>query len=244
MNKNIALWVHPRSLSTAFERMMMERGDFRVLHEPFSLVYYYIEKRAYGEKMHPDPNAPKSWKETVEYVLKQAKTKPIFFKDMSYHVIYHADKNFLNNFTNTFLIRDPEPTLLSHYRINQKFTLEEAGYETTYKLYKMTEEIVGKPPVVVDATDLEDNPERVIKEYCEEVGIPFIPEGLNWRAGEVKAWSVWEEWHIDAMKSTGFVKNMEKFDFTLDVDPKLREYYEISLPYYRIMYKNRISAQK
>jgi hypothetical protein len=28
------LWAHPRSRSTALERMMMERGDVTVLHEP------------------------------------------------------------------------------------------------------------------------------------------------------------------------------------------------------------------
>jgi hypothetical protein len=30
----IWLWAHPRSRSTALERMMMERGDVTVLHEP------------------------------------------------------------------------------------------------------------------------------------------------------------------------------------------------------------------
>ena len=31
----IALWAHSRSASTAFLRMMIERGDVAVLHEPF-----------------------------------------------------------------------------------------------------------------------------------------------------------------------------------------------------------------
>ncbi len=34
-NKVIALWAHSRSASTAFVRMMLERGDVEVLHEPF-----------------------------------------------------------------------------------------------------------------------------------------------------------------------------------------------------------------
>lgn len=40
MNRIVALWTHPRSVSTAFERVMMERGDFKILHEPFSYLYY------------------------------------------------------------------------------------------------------------------------------------------------------------------------------------------------------------
>ena len=36
----IALWAVPRSISTAFERVFVERDDFEVLHEPFSASYY------------------------------------------------------------------------------------------------------------------------------------------------------------------------------------------------------------
>ncbi|MDH3659971.1 MAG: hypothetical protein OEU92_08075 [Alphaproteobacteria bacterium] len=36
----IALWCHPRSMSTAIERIMRERGDCRCFHEPFLYDYY------------------------------------------------------------------------------------------------------------------------------------------------------------------------------------------------------------
>ena len=124
--------------------------------------------------------------------------------------------------------------------MNPDFTYEEAGYEALYKLFKMAEEIEEKSPVVVDALDLEENPYDIIKKYCEQVNIPFIQEALHWKPGEIKAWSVWKEWHLDAMKSDGFVKNMETFDFDLDIDPKLEEYYQKVMPFYREMYKYRI----
>jgi hypothetical protein len=44
-NKSVALWAVPRSISTAFERVFVERDDFEVLHEPFSASYYYGEDR-------------------------------------------------------------------------------------------------------------------------------------------------------------------------------------------------------
>ncbi|MGH3730856.1 MAG: hypothetical protein ACRDTU_19185, partial [Micromonosporaceae bacterium] len=34
----IALWAVPRSRSTAFLRIMIERGDLDVVHEPFSYL--------------------------------------------------------------------------------------------------------------------------------------------------------------------------------------------------------------
>ena len=40
MEPIIALWSHPRSMSTAMERIMRERGDCRCFHEPFICDYY------------------------------------------------------------------------------------------------------------------------------------------------------------------------------------------------------------
>lgn len=224
--------------------MMMERGDFEIFHEPFSYLYYVVEKRAEATYYHPVSDLPPSCGETANMILTKAIEKAVFFKDMAYHVIHHANRPFLNNFVNTFLIRDPELALLSHYKMNPNFTLEEAGYESTYKLFKMAEEITGKPPVVVDATDLENDPKVVVKAYCEAVGIPFVPESLTWRAEEKDEWEIWKEWHADAARSTGFAKSMEKFDITVDTVPRVRECYEISLPYYRLLHKRRIGAER
>ena len=44
MNAIVFLWSHPRSMSTATERIMRERGDFDCLHEPFMYHYYIGEK--------------------------------------------------------------------------------------------------------------------------------------------------------------------------------------------------------
>jgi sulfotransferase family protein len=37
--KPVALWAVPRSMSTAFERVFVERDDFEGIHEPFSASY-------------------------------------------------------------------------------------------------------------------------------------------------------------------------------------------------------------
>ena len=38
----LVLWAVPRSTSTAFERMMSQRGDHNCVHEPFGEVWYSI----------------------------------------------------------------------------------------------------------------------------------------------------------------------------------------------------------
>jgi hypothetical protein len=55
--KPIALWAVPRSLSTAFERVFVERDDLEVLHEPFSASYYYSEERLSDRYSDVEPQA-------------------------------------------------------------------------------------------------------------------------------------------------------------------------------------------
>lgn len=245
MNKAIALWVHPRSLSTAMERIFMERGDFEILHEPFSYLYYFHEKRAPIPYGHEDPNHPHSYPDIKEYILSNAEKTPVYFKDMCFHCYDHLikDDEFLKRITSTFLIRDPEKTILSHYKINPDVTSEEIGFELELNIFEKVKELTGKTPALIDADDLEDDPERVVKAYCEAVGIKYLPESLHWDSGHKKEWDSWKEWHTDAAQSTGIQKNMEKFDISLDDKPHLREYYKHHKPFYDYMYAERIGGK-
>lgn len=240
MNIIIPLWSIPRSISTAFERMMMERGDFKVIHEPFSYFFYAKEQSAAAVGMNVDPDHPQDFDAIMEMILQEAEEMPVFFKDMSYHPFARADEAFMSHFANTFIIRDPAITLVSHYKLNPEFTLTEAGYEMQHKMYEMVVKMTGKTPAIVDAEDIIASPFTVVKGYCEVVGIPFIPEALMWGAEFKPEWKTWEIWHLDAAKSTGFIKDMEPFDFTVHDVPRLAEMYEQCMPYYQALYEKRV----
>jgi hypothetical protein len=47
----------PRSISTAFDRVFVERDDFEVLHEPFSASYFYSEERLSDRYAGVEPGA-------------------------------------------------------------------------------------------------------------------------------------------------------------------------------------------
>ena len=66
MNPIIFLWAHPRSMSTAVERIMRERGDLDCLHEPF--LHYYYQHRANKPLPHFERKAdhPGSYEETSD----------------------------------------------------------------------------------------------------------------------------------------------------------------------------------
>jgi hypothetical protein len=240
MNMIVPLWSVPRSISTGFERMMMERGDFKVVHEPFSYYFYQKAQGAAAVGMNVDPAHPQDYDAIVAMIKREAEASPVFFKDMSYHAFAGADEEFMKLFVNTFIIRHPKYTLVSGQKMNPGFTLEEAGYETQFKMFEMVKRITGEVPAIVDGEDLVANAETVVKGYCDVVGIPFLPESLTWEPEFKPEWKSWESWHLDAAKSTGFNRDMEDFDFTVDDVPRLKEMYEQCMPYYEVMYEARI----
>lgn len=241
MNRIVALWTHPRSISTAFERVMMERKDFLVLHEPFSYLYYVHENGATIGQQHIDPNHPADYAGIKAHILKTAKDRPAFFKDMCAHCFdaLRLDDTFLRRLTNTFLIRDPAKAIASYYAMNPEVTVEEIGLKQLCRIYEQVSAL-GQATVVVDADDLENDPVGTINAYCSAVGIPFILAALTWESDHKPEWDIWKDWHTDAAQSTGIRKNMETFDLTIENSDLLRSYYDDQLPYYQAMKAERI----
>ncbi len=100
---------------------------------------------------------------------------------MAYYVSDVADEDFMKKFTNTFIIRDPALTLVSYHKLDPTVTLREIGFESQFKLFELAKKITGEVPAVVDAEDLLIDAGSVVKQYCEKVGVPFLPESLTWK---------------------------------------------------------------
>lgn len=237
-SKPIALWAVPRSVSTAFERIFVEREDFEVFHEPFAISYYFSEERR-SDRYLDEESKEEHRPENVLSELLIDNGKPVFFKDMAYHTTGFMDRDFVENFRNTFLIREPKQTLSSFYKMWPDFTFEEAGYEQLHRLYSYAAEI-GQEPIVVDAADFSANTERAIEAYCAELNIPFDSNALYWEPREVPEWEIWYEWHTDAQNSTR-IEELSQEDPPLP--DKLQETYERCLPYYEDLYEKRLQPK-
>ncbi len=231
----IALWAVPRSISTAFERVFVERGDFRILHEPFSMSYYFSPERRSerfdGEEMKEEYRYAKVLSEVMA-----PGERPVFLKDMAYHVAPIMDRELVSRFRNTFLMRDPRAVIASYAKKWPDFTFEEAGYEELYRLYGYAVED-GQDPVAIDAQDLSENPDAVVAAYCESIGIVHKPEALTWEQREVPEWDMWEGWHDSAQESTGIGKLERK---EIDLPDDLEEIYRRCLPYYEALHAERL----
>ncbi|KAK1466890.1 hypothetical protein CMEL01_10883 [Colletotrichum melonis] len=127
--------------------------------------------------------------------------------------------SILRKFQWTFLIRHPRRSIPSYYRCTQppldavtgwtNFNPAEAGYEELRRLfdYLIRERIVDeKDLLVVDADDMLDDPEAVIRAYCAHVGLDFTDNMLNWTDEDTKVaqekFAKWNGWHDDAIGST------------------------------------------
>lgn len=239
-----ALWTHPRSISTAFERVMIERKDMTILHEPFSYYYYVQQDGATIEQQYVDPEHPTDYPGIKGHIRKSAGDSPVFFKDMCAHC-YEAlarDEAFLGQLHNTFLIRDPAKAIASYYAMNPDVTLEEVGLKQVCAVFEKVAAMTGEAPVVVDADDLEADPDGIVRAYCRRLGLAFIPEAMSWAPEHQEEWEIWKDWHVDAAQSTGIRKNMERFEVTIDNSDHLKRMYDEVKPFYDRMYRHRVVA--
>jgi hypothetical protein len=227
-DKPVALWSVPRSISTAFERVFVERDDFEVFHEPFGESYYYSEERLSDRYADVEPKAEENYENVLARVLEPQEER-VFVKDMAYHAKPLIGPEFVGRFRNTFIIRDPKYVLASLSHMWPDFTLEETGFEQLYRLFREATEVDPEDVVVVDAMTFSENPVGVLAAYCEHLEIPFQTDDLSWQPREVRRWESWEGWHEEAQQSTG-IEPAERKD--PDLPPKLQEAYEHCLPYY------------
>ena len=227
-DKPVALWAVPRSISTAFERIFVERDDFEVLHEPFSEAYYYGPDRRSDRYADADPKPEYTFERVLENVL-APREKRVFVKDMAYQAKDLLGPGFASRFVNTFIVRDPKYVLVSLYKMWPDFTFEETGYEDLYRLFRYATEGGGEDVAVVDAMTFSENPAGVLAAYCEHLEIPFRSGSLSWESRDVEHWDSWEGWHDDAERSTG-IKPATRRDPELPAE--LEEVYERCLPYY------------
>jgi hypothetical protein len=218
----VVLWSMPRSGSTAFERMMIERGDHTVRSEPFSQAYYDGPARRSERFETTQPGA------TIERIageiIKLAAREPVFVKDMAYHVCpgaSEADTRLLAHFNSTFLIRDPAWSVPSLARQWPDFTLEEVGIDALEDLVAAVEHL-GTDPVIVDHDDVRADPQGMVRAWCDAVGIPFLPDALSWKRGSQPGWDRWSEWHETTSGTTGFLPRSVTPPPTAD-DPRVAD---------------------
>ncbi|MET9956200.1 sulfotransferase family protein [Streptomyces sp. NPDC006339] len=223
----LALWSAPRSRSTAFARMMAERGDRVVVHEPFSQVVDFGEVKV-GDRV------ARGERDVLAALRDMAADKPVFFKDTTdfHYPALLADRAFLRAATHTFIIRHPSEAIASHHALNPDLGRDEIGFARLHEIFTAVREATGTTPVVVDSDDLLDRPADTVRAYCAAVGIPFLPDALNWQPGMRSEWQATSRWHESTSRTAGFTRGSGRGAETVEADPVLRAHRDYHLPFY------------
>lgn len=239
MHKIIALWAHPRSMSTATERLMRERGDLTCLHEPFMYDYYVGQGRDFPG-FTPVAGHPTEYEGIRAMLREAARAGPVFLKDMVFYVVPRMldDPRFMAEITHTFLIRSPMASILSYHRLDPDFALEEVGIEAQWRLYQAARD-AGLSPLVIEAESVRADPRGTMRLYWQALGLDYCEAAFNWQAPP-KDWDHVSAWHEEASTSSGIRtadaeemlrKDME-FEALAKKVPHLRDYLEHHAPFY------------
>lgn len=208
---------------------MVERGDVRVVDEPFSARYYFSAVRRSDRFDEVLPGGTS--RAVLDRLLDAAEDGPVFVKDMAYHATGLFTEEVLGCFVNTFLVREPATAVASLARHWPDLTEAEAGYGALHEAYRAAEGLIGRPPPVMDSDELAADPAAVVADWCGAVGLDFDPDALSWAPGMVDEWTWWRDWYGGVADSTGFRPPSSNPSPVID-DPRLAAIVERARPVY------------
>lgn len=241
-----ALWSHPRSLSTAVERIMRERGDLTCLHEPFLYDYYVARKVRDLPHFAAEPGRPSDYESTRDWILEMAEQAPVFFKDMSYYVVPRIldDEALSKRLTNCFLIRNPLASISSYYTLDPGVTEEEIGLSAQWAHFEALAKATGPAPPIIQAEAVQANPKAVMAALWQRLGLSYRQEAFSWNRAEMpRDWKQVGGWHGKVAASDG-IRQLEgdpgslaakRFQALLAEAPHLADYLARHLPAYEAL---------
>ncbi|BAT88050.1 Branched-chain-amino-acid aminotransferase-like protein [Vigna angularis] len=228
-------WSAPRSLSTSLMYSFAQRDDIEVLDEPLYAYFLRVTglDRPYREellsKMESDGN-----KVTSDIIFGPGRKKYRFCKHISKQRLQGLTGDLMKKGKHFILIRNPLDILPSFDKVVPP-SFYELGLAELVCIYNELREI-GKAPPVIDAAELQQDPEATLRGLCDDLEIPFQPAMLKWEAGPKEIDGLWAPWWYKTVhKSTGFEKPRkypEPFPFSL------YDLLEQSLPLYNMLQRH------
>jgi hypothetical protein len=130
---------------------------------------------------------------------------------MTHHLV-NLDRGFLSKTVNVLLTRDPVEMLPSYAAQVERPSLRDVGYKLHTELLSQLQSI-GQNPPVLDSQQILLDPQKVLGELCERIGIPFQDAMLSWKPGARPEDGSWAKyWYKSVHQSTGFGKYIQKSD--------------------------------
>ena len=195
----IAMWSGPRNLSTALMYSFGSRGDFAVMDEPFYAAYLAVTgadhpmRREILDRHETDPDR------VALTCAAPVATPHLYMKHMPHHMLPGFPLDWAADCVNIHLIRHPARVIASYAAKREKPTLDDIGFVQQTTLY---ERFGG---VVIDSSDIRQNPEKSLRSLCSAIDLSFDSAMLSWPPGPRPEDGVWAaHWYGAVHRSTGF----------------------------------------
>ena len=226
----ILLWSYPRTVSTAFVRSITMIPKIKIFNELYSAAFFMGPNRK--NKWFPlwaPSYTYKHCKDRLE--SKQPDHDLIFAKEFALDMHLHFDW-IPKGYRHTLLIRHPlkvypslKKMLCSSWvvrtttrgaRIRTLFPVDWYFNRDLWELYQYLKDTTGQTPIIMDASDLIEDPETMMRWYCETTGITFHPQILTWNQEKLRRlpWEMpriinFANWLVgcykNALNSSGFI---------------------------------------
>lgn len=225
-------WSAPRSLSTSLMYSFSQRDDIDVLDEPLYSHFLRVSgfDRPYRDQLLSNMESDGN-KVVKDLIYGSGNKKFRFCKHISKQRVLGLPEDLVKKGKHFILIRNPLDILPSFDKVVPP-SFFELGLAELVSIYNELCEN-GKRPPVIDAAELQKDPEATIRGLCDDLEIPFQPAMLSWEAGPKPIDGLWAPWWYNGVhKSTGFKeqrKDTEPFPFSL------YDLLEQSLPLYNML---------
>lgn len=236
----IAMWSGPRNISTAMLRAWGNRADTAVVDEPLYAFYLKATGKNHPGAAEVIARGETDWRKVVARLTSEwPGRKAIFYqKQMTHHLLPETEREWLAHLTNCFLIRDPAEVIVSYIKKNDDPVLEDLGFVQQAEIFESVRERTGAVPPVIDARDVLQNPERVLRLLCAAVGVAFDAAMLSWPPGLRETDGVWaKHWYGEVARSTSFQPSRAR---RTTLPKRLREIHERCRACYEQLHRQRI----
>lgn len=235
------MWSSPRNISTALMYSFAQRSDMTVVDEP---LYAHYLTHSKTEARHPatieilQTQNANGVAVVEEVVLGSYPTPHALFKQMTHHLI-ELDRAFLAQTDNILLIRDPRAIIASYTKVIPNPTIADIGVAMQLELFQQLQEL-GTLRAVLDTKALLMNPEGVLRQLCNRLGLPFEEQMLFWEAGARPEDGSWAKyWYHNVHQSTGFKPYQPK---AIQLPNHLIPLAEACQPYYDELFEEALKA--
>ncbi|GAA6063133.1 hypothetical protein JCM10212_001181 [Sporobolomyces blumeae] len=182
-------------------------------------------KKSWDELTAPRDGKRTFNKDMAQYLIDLSKPNGTVAESLSHHSTTPTNPTLIPtrllfpaspSMSHTFLIRHPSKAVPSYARLCEGdasaitgfygFDGKEMGYKELRRLFDFVKDETGQVPLLIESEELLKNPEAVMEMWCNEVGIKFEKEMLEWDDQKREHFDKWPGFHDDAKKSKGVGK--------------------------------------